>query len=624
MSQIDKLIPLLNYVYQTKELLQNPSLKKCVRKKDLTQILKELNAFDELCQQYMYGVRSRTEGHAEVTAAVVGDFSSGKSSFINALLGSEICPVDQAPTTSSITYFSHGPDNTIEIKEEDGRRDVSPEEYAKLVKHSKDGPSQGFEFYVRRPFKQLQFLRLVDTPGFSNPKNPQDAKLTMETVNSADLLIVVMDAAKGSLNSELVGRIKKMKGADNKRTYLLVNKADLVKNPKKREQIRAKILKLYPDMFDRVEFVSSKNLSQGNEQDSTQRLEALFTQVEAAIADRSDFNIVLSGGQDQSKRRPKYELHLGEETVSLKNLDLDGVVSRKDLLGLLEDVREHREELLSRQLVSGYGALQKQSRTLNLNIQKFCTKAKEQVQLKGLNANVNQISQEEIVQQLDVLTEEVCDILLMELCPIYEHNVQSSSWTDEGFIWDTKHYTIQCRPRYFWQQIASLSCWNDVELKILEHFETIEEEAPDIDIMNFDSEEYVNLLIAKMRVDLTDEALDEDSESWWVDCQDPWVQAIFHIFHHDGEGKVNVYSDIDKSDRNATQRSLKSGLREYAEATIGAMLRELFLPELEAYKQRILFELGKSQGNQEGTQSHMLENLEQMSSLGKKIEGVLK
>ena len=81
MSQIDKLIPLLNYVYQTKELLQNPSLKKCVRKKDLTQILKELNAFDELCQQYMYGVRSRTEGHAEVTAAVVGDFSSGKSSF---------------------------------------------------------------------------------------------------------------------------------------------------------------------------------------------------------------------------------------------------------------------------------------------------------------------------------------------------------------------------------------------------------------------------------------------------------------------------------------------------------------------------------------------------------------
>jgi len=67
-----------------------------------------VEALAQLEQRTIERFLSRHEsasGRAQVTVAVVGDFSSGKSTFINALLGQDLCPVDVAPTTSSITYF---------------------------------------------------------------------------------------------------------------------------------------------------------------------------------------------------------------------------------------------------------------------------------------------------------------------------------------------------------------------------------------------------------------------------------------------------------------------------------------------------------------------------------------
>lgn len=53
-------------------------------------------------------------GAATIQVAVVGDFSAGKSTLINALLGSEICPTRCDPTTSSITYFEYGEELSIQ------------------------------------------------------------------------------------------------------------------------------------------------------------------------------------------------------------------------------------------------------------------------------------------------------------------------------------------------------------------------------------------------------------------------------------------------------------------------------------------------------------------------------
>ena len=58
--------------------------------------------------------------HGNFTLAVVGKMSSGKSTFINALIGQEILPTGHFQTTSAITYIEHGENLEMTVVYADG------------------------------------------------------------------------------------------------------------------------------------------------------------------------------------------------------------------------------------------------------------------------------------------------------------------------------------------------------------------------------------------------------------------------------------------------------------------------------------------------------------------------
>jgi GTPase SAR1 family protein len=55
-----------------------------------------------------------------LSLAVVGDFKRGKSTLINALVGSEVVTTNVTPETVTINYIEHGTENKIEAVLEDG------------------------------------------------------------------------------------------------------------------------------------------------------------------------------------------------------------------------------------------------------------------------------------------------------------------------------------------------------------------------------------------------------------------------------------------------------------------------------------------------------------------------
>src|SRR4028119_180158 len=62
--------------------------------------------------------------------AVVGEFSKGKSTLLNALLGEEIQPVRDIPCSGTVTVLKYGPQQRVICKYKDGREEeISPEEY---------------------------------------------------------------------------------------------------------------------------------------------------------------------------------------------------------------------------------------------------------------------------------------------------------------------------------------------------------------------------------------------------------------------------------------------------------------------------------------------------------------
>ena len=80
----------------------------------------KLDSLEKGLIDHLAAQREHQEGLGRLTVSVVGDFNSGKSTFINALLEMDLCPVGDEPTTASVTYFVHGDQERIEQESADG------------------------------------------------------------------------------------------------------------------------------------------------------------------------------------------------------------------------------------------------------------------------------------------------------------------------------------------------------------------------------------------------------------------------------------------------------------------------------------------------------------------------
>lgn len=207
---------------------------------------------------------------AKAEVAVIGDFSSGKSSFINSIIGKNLCPVGAGATTSSITTFNYSDEVKILINGDE----ISQSEYENLAKHNDPNTkSKAYDIKYFYPFESFRNVVLYDTPGFSNAGNLDngksgDTKLTMEKAKAVDVLLVVIDIHQGSITDELKKRLLEIKN-QNKDAYFIavLNKADK-KSPTAREKIKEEILKNFEfkEIFiyssiksDKDEFINEKS-----------------------------------------------------------------------------------------------------------------------------------------------------------------------------------------------------------------------------------------------------------------------------------------------------------------------------------------------------------------------------
>ena len=176
---------------------------------------------------------------------VIGDFSAGKSSFINSLIGKEVCPVNSAATTSSVTKFIFSFDERI-INKTDGKT-IDAREYKKLVTHQGDTKAT-YELDYYYPFTPLRGVNLYDTPGFANATGQGDTQLTMKKAKEADAALLLVDINTGSVNDALRGKVSELQKANpDMLFYAVLNKAD-TKSPSARRKVKDEVMKNF-DFF---------------------------------------------------------------------------------------------------------------------------------------------------------------------------------------------------------------------------------------------------------------------------------------------------------------------------------------------------------------------------------------
>jgi ribosome biogenesis GTPase A len=310
--------------------------------------IERLERLEKQSLQFFMDSSERASGRAPITVAVVGDFSAGKSTFINALLGRALCPVDFDPTTSSVTYFSYGDNEQIEQTTSGGAVAVTLDDYRKIARHHAGDSKGPFVFRATVPSPLLQFVTLVDTPGFNNPANLHDTKVTHDAVSKADVLLVVMDISKGNPTASLLGELERMvetarlAGRETP-TFLLINQADKLP-PKSRERVQSNNEKKYGHLFRKVMLLSSKELSRPDDQLIIDNLQRHADRMALAILRRDPLEVRIEAGLANAASVYRVALD-GVQHELPPHMDAD-LASRGDLVQLFQELGKERKDLL--------------------------------------------------------------------------------------------------------------------------------------------------------------------------------------------------------------------------------------------------------------------------------------
>ena len=133
---------------------------------------------------------------------IVGEFNSGKSAFINALLGSRIVEEGVTPTTAQINVLQYG--ESVERNVRDSALHV-----------------------ISAPAPLLREIHIVDTPG-TNAVIREHERITAEFVPRSDLVLFVTSADRPFTETERAF-LEQVRGW-GKKVVLVVNKIDILES----------------------------------------------------------------------------------------------------------------------------------------------------------------------------------------------------------------------------------------------------------------------------------------------------------------------------------------------------------------------------------------------------------
>lgn len=198
---------------------------------------------NELLTQCEKAASGEPDGESNVKIALVGTFSSGKSSFLNAVFDRDLTAVDIEQTTRCRTDFTYGPE--FKITNIRSGEELSLEEYQRISRIGQ--ATEDSHYLALLPDPRLDGILFMDTPGFDPPKDgkldkdQQDAAISERAAEDADIVFFLIEAKDGTIRGDCLEYMRKLnertQSSDHPlRLVIILNKADL-KMPSARQQI---------------------------------------------------------------------------------------------------------------------------------------------------------------------------------------------------------------------------------------------------------------------------------------------------------------------------------------------------------------------------------------------------
>lgn len=169
-----------------------------------------------------------------LTIAIMGEFSAGKSTFVNALLGEAVAPMGVLPTTTTINVFRRGSTGGARVHYRDGRIATLAPDGVHDFLHGLDSEraTQIRHVEIERTGSRMGEAAVVDTPGL-NALDPFHEQVAREFLDEADAVIWLFSATRTGAATE-VGMLESLR-AGGRRVLGVLNKVDTLEDDEKKE-----------------------------------------------------------------------------------------------------------------------------------------------------------------------------------------------------------------------------------------------------------------------------------------------------------------------------------------------------------------------------------------------------
>jgi replication fork clamp-binding protein CrfC/uncharacterized tellurite resistance protein B-like protein len=191
--------------------------------------------------------------------AIIGEFSQGKSTLINTLLGEEIQPMQEIPCNGTVVVLKYGAQKRIVCRYKDGREEeITFDDYQQKVSIPQDTvigstneeltQSTIEEIVIEHPNLALcnSGVEIIDSPGLN--ENPELTAITQKLLQRIDAVIFVTNASRALTQGEreLLNHLKtQLNGGKEEEPannlFIVCNFIDLISTEKSREQIKKRI-----------------------------------------------------------------------------------------------------------------------------------------------------------------------------------------------------------------------------------------------------------------------------------------------------------------------------------------------------------------------------------------------
>lgn len=162
--------------------------------KDQIDLSKRVKGWD--CNKLENKLR-KLQSETEFNVLVVGRFSSGKSTFLNAILGEDILPHSHMETTGIITEISYSNEEKIILYPKDGKPfNIKKEKLENYICIDEENDNKKYnKVVIKFPFdKKWKGCMFVDSPGLEGISGSD--QVTKDYLPQADLIIYCMSATQ--------------------------------------------------------------------------------------------------------------------------------------------------------------------------------------------------------------------------------------------------------------------------------------------------------------------------------------------------------------------------------------------------------------------------------------------